>query len=736
MMEVAQFEHTSGQRVGSLDVADLVGLAQHRTDLATILAAEVTADALAKIGCLSDVQHLAAHVVEQVDAWSSWQRVGELQLGDLRMTADLWQQLQVIESEDTKVGGALEEHVQQIGGRKSIIECTVAWLMIESEATGQCRQAAVGYLVADQSSGKCQGVDDDVCQVRTSGAGEGSVQKSNVEPNVVTNDHAVSTKLEQAGKGGLDARCRHDHGVGDSGEDCDQWRNCPARVDQGLECAEALAAADLDRTDFGDDVGVSIAACGFQVDDAERDVAQWCSQVVERTLHPDRRPRTFVRCQERLFDWCRRSADSVAGTIIVVTDGDDATEVEPIQTLDLPSVPDAALRSALEFAVMLSAAAHKRRLALDVPAGIKPYLKVDRLDAGGLRNVRRALVDEPSFRAALRPADVSGLVDEIGAMWLSRPDGWEVDIRRLVETARSDAAEKSTKVALRKEIKRREAAEQTAARSVAEAIVLREAVARETRLVRQAQARAAEAIGQVAALRDEIAGLHLKTSRLRAARDAEVGRAVEAESLAAAMIGRLGEVERIRDELLAGRHDPSGAPVEQSAAIQPTRLRSTRTPRRRPIQIPGGLYDNSVAAVDHVLRVPGVCVIVDGYNVAKLAWPNLELIAQRECCIDLLEDLARRLGTDLRIVFDGANVVGAASRRRLVRVQFSPAGVSADDVIRDEARALPVTTPLVVVTNDRAIATDVRAVGANIVSSDALLAAAGRNVPRRQDDGK
>ena len=74
-------------------------------------------------------------------------------------------------------------------------------------------------------------------------------------------------------------------------------------------------------------------------------------------------------------------------------------------------------------------------------------------------------------------------------------------------------------------------------------------------------------------------------------------------------------------------------------------------------------------------------------------------------------------------MFDGADVVGAhAPRRRLARVVYSPAGVSADDVIRAEVDATPADRPVVVVTNDQAIRRDVAAAGANLVTSDALLA--------------
>jgi predicted RNA-binding protein with PIN domain len=162
----------------------------------------------------------------------------------------------------------------------------------------------------------------------------------------------------------------------------------------------------------------------------------------------------------------------------------------------------------------------------------------------------------------------------------------------------------------------------------------------------------------------------------------------------------------------------------------PVRKPRERQAQRQPIAIPGGVYGDSVAAAAHLLRTNHVNVIVDGYNVAKLAWPHLELADQRECCIELLEDVVRRFGTDIHVVFDGASIVGAAARRRLVRVNFSPSGVSADDVIRAEVAGLPAQIPVVVVTNDQAIINDVRTMGANTVRSDVLLSAVGRNAPR------
>ena len=76
----------------------------------------------------------------------------------------------------------------------------------------------------------------------------------------------------------------------------------------------------------------------------------------------------------------------------------------------------------------------------------------------------------------------------------------------------------------------------------------------------------------------------------------------------------------------------------------------------------------------------------------------------------------------MAVVFDGSDVIGAHSaRRRLVRVRYSPAGVTADDVIRAEVGAANTSRAVVVVTNDGAVRRDVAAAGANTVSSDAFL---------------
>ena len=146
------------------------------------------------------------------------------------------------------------------------------------------------------------------------------------------------------------------------------------------------------------------------------------------------------------------------------------------------------------------------------------------------------------------------------------------------------------------------------------------------------------------------------------------------------------------------------------ADAPPTRARS-------PLRLPGGVRRTSDEAAVFLLKA-GAAVLVDGYNVAMLAWPGRDLCDQRDALIDASENVARRFGTELTIVFDGATIVGGfAPRRRVIRVRYSPEGVTADDVIRSEVDRIDTAEPVVVVTNDAEIVRDVTAAGANVIAS-------------------
>jgi len=72
--------------------------------------------------------------------------------------------------------------------------------------------------------------------------------------------------------------------LGDAGEHDDLRGDGAARVDEGLEGAEALTAAELHRTDLGDAALGGRPAGGLEVDDDERRTRQRRPGLVEGHL--------------------------------------------------------------------------------------------------------------------------------------------------------------------------------------------------------------------------------------------------------------------------------------------------------------------------------------------------------------------------------------------------------------------------------------------------------------------
>jgi predicted RNA-binding protein with PIN domain len=183
----------------------------------------------------------------------------------------------------------------------------------------------------------------------------------------------------------------------------------------------------------------------------------------------------------------------------------------------------------------------------------------------------------------------------------------------------------------------------------------------------------------------------------------------------------------------ARRTPPAGAgrdPVLPATRVAPAAAtrpgRRPRPPRRIPVALPPGIHDDSVEAADHLVRVAGMVVLVDGYNVSQTGWPELAMSEQRRRLVDALTELATRSGADVSVVFDGAEplwpaVVPATSR--LVRVSFSPADVEADDVLLARVADLDVSRPVLVASSDRRVQDGAAGMGANVISSAQLLAA-------------
>jgi YacP-like NYN domain len=397
------------------------------------------------------------------------------------------------------------------------------------------------------------------------------------------------------------------------------------------------------------------------------------------------------------------------------------------------------LRSAIEFAVAVADAGQRHRPPLAYPSALKPFLRQPRIPASALGKLRRAIEADGEFRTRLSAGALPELVDPIGIEWLRREDGWEARVAELIAEQQEAEEQADAEAALRRAERRREAAEQGAIRTRVELIQAHARIDELTKAVETYRQQADRTAAEVKTVRDELtaarnAARHAD-DRAKSSRDRLVS--VEAERDEAVRRAELAEAQR--DALLAERAERAGVRIEAGRVVELGQLARTarvladrlgglvevRAGRRRPLVLPGGVAGDSPRAAEFLLRAPGAVVLVDGYNVAKLGWPDEELAVQRQRLLDVVDDVARRYGSEIAVVFDGADVVGSHSeRRRLARVTYSPAGSSADDVIRSEVESTPPGRPVVVVTNDQAVRRDVAKDGANLIRSESFLAVA------------
>jgi predicted RNA-binding protein with PIN domain len=242
---------------------------------------------------------------------------------------------------------------------------------------------------------------------------------------------------------------------------------------------------------------------------------------------------------------------------------------------------------------------------------------------------------------------------------------------------------------------------------------------------------------RVSSLTEQLRAAGVEAARARRGRDdagPAVGRAVaEAAAAAQHLSDALAKVAGlVGGDSHRAERQPAAADPEATFRAGPSapaggnRPASTATAPRQPVSLPPAIFDDSFEAAEHLVRVPGILLIVDGYNVTISSWPHLELARQRHQLVDALAELAMRAGPRVHVVFDGndaGNRFGppAAARRRM-RVTFSAEGVEADQVIVDLVDQLDPSQPVVVATDDRQVRAAVRRRGANVISVAQLLA--------------
>ena len=178
---------------------------------------------------------------------------------------------------------------------RSISPCstsTVAWASVSARwfgvtAARKCRASVASRQLAPRRAAGSAGP---APRCRPPASGEavlqglaGPAQEAHVERRVVRHDHRALGEGQERRQHLAERGRVGDHLIGDPGQHRDQRRDRGPGIDQGLELAEHLAAADLDRAELGDHVGLG-AAGGLQVDHAERHLRQVGAQILERCL--------------------------------------------------------------------------------------------------------------------------------------------------------------------------------------------------------------------------------------------------------------------------------------------------------------------------------------------------------------------------------------------------------------------------------------------------------------------
>ncbi|HEX6919385.1 MAG TPA: NYN domain-containing protein [Actinomycetes bacterium] len=308
-------------------------------------------------------------------------------------------------------------------------------------------------------------------------------------------------------------------------------------------------------------------------------------------------------------------------------------------------------------------------------------------------DVERAAAAAESTQAA---ATVARLQESLAAL---RAQGRE-ELARLREEV---AAAQAEAAAVARELREEKGARRKAERAAVEAD--------ERRVAAESSAAAA------------VSAADAELRRLRA-RLAEAEAAVEAARRAGREGRSLGDT-RLR--LLLDTVVEAAAGLRRELALPPV---TDRPADQVEAAVPGqtaaserALLSDDPALVDHLLSLPQVHLIVDGYNVTKTGYPDLPLEAQRSRLVGGLATLAARSGAEVTCCFDGATVGGRvpSTSTRGVRVLFSKPGEIADELIQRLVRAEPEGRPVVVVSSDREVADAVRRAGARPVSAAALV---------------
>jgi predicted RNA-binding protein with PIN domain len=326
-------------------------------------------------------------------------------------------------------------------------------------------------------------------------------------------------------------------------------------------------------------------------------------------------------------------------------------------------------------------------------------------------------------------------VDVAALAWLERAEGWQAEVAEAVRRQDERAPQRTPDRELEQRLRARADEAEQALREqrrvhkeIVEALKAEVAALRRTVGETRTKERAARTEAEAARARaeDDAARLDREVRQLR-------GRLTRLEEQAGAtrrQTRTTRDEATVRTKLLLETLSEAAAGLRRELALPAVtgnpgdRVESELAEEgtREPTST-GSLDPGSPTLLAQYLALPRARLLVDGYNVTKSTWPTLSLEAQRSRLLTLLAALVSRTGVETTVVFDaaGSEARPVVTVPRGVKVLFSPAGVIADDVLRDLVEAEPAGRVVVVVTEDRELGGDVRDRGARVVAPGALV---------------
>jgi chromosome segregation ATPase len=189
---------------------------------------------------------------------------------------------------------------------------------------------------------------------------------------------------------------------------------------------------------------------------------------------------------------------------------------------------------------------------------LKPFLRQPRIPSAALGKLRRAIEADPVFRRRLSAGALPELVDPIGIEWLRCEEGWEQRVAALVAEHEDAEARAGDESALRRSEKRREAAEQAAARTRAELVALRARVDELDAPPGRGPPAGRGAKDDVEGMRAELVAARRDARHANDRAEAARSRLADVEAARDAAIHRAEVAEVQRDALLADRAERGG----------------------------------------------------------------------------------------------------------------------------------------------------------------------------------